>query len=218
MKNGKLKRACLFVCVLAMAFAFGACKHNDDSVEGAYKFSAPTEEKTYSVLFKLNNPGRLVGDGIYEPTAYVSLKGVYFKFRRIEGDSVSLKLEQCRKVNNEFQKEIFFDAKVNAKKVGYGTWYEPFDLSGETLGNRAVDSYEYYRLYSTDSECYVDEIVFVGEILTGKDSNTGTGEYCIIPVQIEAATPQGSESAERALRNARLLINEQPSSVGDVIK
>ena len=218
MKNGKAKFATVCVCAVLTALTLAGCKKGDKGLDGTYKFNAPQEESNYSVLFKLNNPQKPLGDGYFETTAYVSLKGVYIRFRKIEGNSVALRLEQCRKVEDKFQKEISFEAGVQAKGSNYGVWYEPFDFSGETLGNRAVESYSYYRLSSTESACYVEEIAFIGEILEGQGSNKGTGEYCIIPVTIEAATPQGSESQKTAIRNAGILIDEQPSSVTDVLK
>lgn len=218
MKNGKAKGTALFVCAVLSVLTLAGCKKGEKSLDGAYRFGAPTEETNYSVTFKLNNPQKLLAEGYYETTAYVSLKGVYVKFRRIEGDAVSLWLEQCRKTENGIEKEISFNAKVASKGAKYGVWYEPFDLSGETLGNRAVDSYAYYRLSSKQSECYIEEIAFIGEILTDKNSNKGTGEYCVIPVAIETATLRGDETEKTAIRNAKILIDEQPSSVTDVLK
>lgn len=220
MKTGKPKTAALFLCALLAVVGLAGCKKNGADVEGAYKLPAPEEDKSYSVVFALNNPRKPLGNGLYETTAYVSLKGVYLKFRYIEDKSVSLRLQRC--IRNEetgvVGTVLSYDAKVESKSSNYGVWYEPFDLSVTTIGNRAVETYNYYRIFSSEGECYLDEVVFVGEILKGQGSKEGTGEYCIIPATVFSADPQGSESEDRALRNARTLLDEQPTSVDEILK
>ena len=76
-------------------------------------------------------------------------------------------------------------------------------------------SYRYVRLLLNDGSpnVLINEIVFVGEKINSLSE--GSGEYCVIPAKIHAATPYADESAEQARVRAEALLDAQvmPSDI-----
>lgn len=223
MKNVKLKfLSFVFVIAFALAGAVG-CKNGNPETDGSYMFREAEGDKTYSVLFELSNPSP-VGSGLSETTAYLRLVNVYLNFRKIESTQGlgKIKIERCVKQENNkepFGPQFSYRGTVPAKGSSYGKWLSPCDFSVTDWTILEIESYKYYRISSEGGRIYVDEIVFVGEILDRKDGkSTPTGEYCIVPVKIHTATTQGGETQERANQRAKALIDDQPQSVTEIIK
>lgn len=218
MKNTKLKLFALFVGAVLATVALAGCR--DASVEGAYLLRAPQGEKSYSVMFELENPKRPVGDGYFETTAYLKLVGVYLNVRKTDGEdgTCDLRLDRCLEQTKEdepFGTSMSYYGKADNAAEHVGTWYMPFSI--EVTSVLHLETYKFYRLTSERGEIYLDEVVFVGEVLD-KQGGTGTGQYALIPVTVHSATPHGEESASRAAQRAKALIDDQPSSVTEVIK
>lgn len=153
--------------------------------------------------------------------------GVYVKARKADSDTgkVNVRLERCVAQDNEnepFGATYWFDGVVENKKSHLNGWYTPFpaDLSedkGIQAGNLHITSYKYWRLRCTGGDLYLDEVVFIGEVLDEKDGK-GTGEYSLVPALIHTATPHGEETQSRANQKAKILLDGQPSSVAEVVK
>ncbi len=226
MKKTKTKLFAFALAAVAALACLAGCRGNA-STNGSYRLRDSNGDKSYTVMFELSNPSRPLGDGVYETTAYLRLVGMYVTARKADSDTgkVGLRLERCVAQDNPvepFGATYWFDGTLENKNSHLQRWYTPFlaDLSddnGIQAGNLHITSYKYWRLRCTGGDLYLDEVVFIGEVLTGKDG-TGTGEYSLVPAVIHTATPHGEETQARANQKAKILLDGQPSSVAEVIK
>ena len=213
----RFKITALFVFALVLLVSVCGCK--GVNVDGAYYLPAPQEGNKYSVLFEISDPKEALDEEHFTTTQFTRLKGVYIKFRTLEQETERVKLILERCAVSDGPPTYIYSGEVEAKNA-YGVWLEPFDLSVTKAGNLVVESFMFYRIYAEEGASYIDEIVFVGETLSDRWSNggTGTGEYIVLPATVVSATPYGDEASDQALRRARTLLNEQPASASELIK
>ena len=213
------KITALFASALALLLGVCGCKGGID-LTGSYELHASQEETKYSVLFELSDPKEAIDNAQehFVTTKFTRLKGVYIKFRTFEEGSerISLSLERC--VVSDGPATYIYRGEVKANQSNKGVWIEPFDFSKTGPTNLIVETYMFYRISAEGGSCYIDEIVFIGEVLQERGGAEGTGEYIVQPVELLAATPFGEETEEQSLRRARTLLDEQPSSAEAFIK
>lgn len=187
--------------------------------------------KEPSVFFVLQNPSYVNKEG-KTVTDYYRLTNVYLNIGAIyNNDTESAEITLSRgasatanaysyraEVGNVAyvpKHEVDKDGKeVEDKTVlnAVGNWVEPFDLSVTDPSNLRVASYKYYQLKANTCNMLINEIVFYGEKLTSA-SGDGTGEYGIIPVEIEAAAPVMGENNDDAEKRAYAAIDAQQKPV-----
>ena len=94
-------------------------------------------------------------------------------------------------------------------------WIAPFGLENlaESSSYRSLASPIYFKLElpiinrkPQSCSVIINEIVFVGEV---QDKNGGTGEYVVLPVEIDARTRLGFETPSEGLKRAAALLDAQ---------
>ena len=185
----------------------------------------------FSVVFRLENPKKELKAGGTETTymryrkVYLNLGGIYAE----EDATATLRLNwgtstsssslssSSREMNAKFENvlpEKVEDGKEStAVKADFGNWIEPFG-SKLTTTEYAVSTYPYFKLTIPKKDgqpsvnVLINEIVFVGEVLTGSGGE-GTGEYRVIPASVYSATLLSNESTAQAKARASALVDCQ---------
>lgn len=220
----------LFLVVALLFLAVGLGTLGSVSGTGsAYELrvQGKSDAKEPCVVFKLDN--LIKEDGSTE--SYLRLNNVYLNIASIytaEEAAATLKLTRSStatgttytytaKVGNlkyveppvtEDSEDKDKDKETPAVLDAVGNWVAPFDLSVTLPSNFNVSTYKYYRLTTKSCNILINEVVFVGEKLT-KSGGDGTGEYCVIPAEIESAQPLKGEDNETAKKNAGALLDAQ---------
>ena len=208
MKN-KFLKPLAFAFAAAAALSFAGCTSGTGNVEGAYKLRKTEGETEYHVVFELSNPTVTTDAGVVE-SAKLRLVGVYLDIRYVDApkkEGALVNLDRSSIESGLPQQN--YEATLYNQRSTYSGYVAPFSL-GTIDFNYNVVTYKYYRLTAKTHDVYLDEIVFVGEILN--DKGEGSGERMIIPAKVISAVRQEGESEATARRNAEKLLDNQPSS------
>ncbi len=235
MKNslGKRKGYKAFLAFLIVALAFlavglgtlGNLNGTGDAFELRSKMQSDTE--TPSVTFRLSGLTETDADG-HSTTTSLRLRQVYVNLATIYGEPgeyATLRIERSTSGNtfstglnavfeNYFMPEpVLGEDGKPVKEIPMADATEEFfrfvaPFSFPEAG-WTVSTYPYIRLslYGENPNVLINEVVFVGEKLDS--SYDGTGEMCVVPAQIYAATPYADESASAAVVRAGALIDAQ---------
>ena len=117
------------------------------------------------------------------------------------------------KFENVLPDKVEDGKESTAVKADFGNWIEPFG-SKLTTTEYAVSTYPYFKLTIPKKDgqpsvnVLINEIVFVGEVLTGSGGE-GTGEYRVIPASVYSATLLSNESTAQAKARASALVDCQ---------
>ena len=102
------------------------------------------------------------------------------------------------------------DSSANYVRNAEYHWVAPFGVSDLSDNYNTVSSSVYFLLrhynLNSESNLLINEIVFVGEVLDGKN---GTGEYVVLPIEIDSRTYLPYEDKEEGLKAAEALIDAQ---------
>ncbi|MDE5897178.1 MAG: glycosyltransferase family 39 protein, partial [Clostridia bacterium] len=233
--------AFLILAFVFLALGLGTLG-NVNGVGKSYELLAAQDKQVFGVVFELKNPEKKLKDGTTE-TVYLRLHEVYVNMGAIYTEAgsqaVTLRLNrstsgrgtQAEKLTFNTGSSYQYDTRLNnllpeslteeelekqklsaAIDSDLGNWITPFSEKIQN-GKYDVDRYYYYRISAPEKGVLVNEVVFVGEVLTGSGGE-GTGEYRVVPTSVYYATPLTDESREAAIDRAHALIDCQnlPSS------
>ena len=187
--------------------------------------------QTTGIIFKLSNITETDEEGNWKSTTYLRLKHVYVNVACLyseEGTDVGLRLNRgASSTNFPASSSYRFEAKLEnlqpaeldeggestAVRDSQFNWVAPFDEALEAAYQTShvymqVNSYPYYQLTATTDNLLINEIVFVGEVLTEVNGKE-TGELVVIPAEIYDAKPHNNEIGEEAMKRAGALIDAQ---------
>lgn len=234
MAKFRLKKPSFFtIAFFVLAFVFLALGlgtlGNVHGVGKSYELMTMQDSNAFEVIFQVKNPEKKAKGGGTD-TVYCNLHEVYVNLGAIyteAGKTAEIRLNRSSssssfnsgdnyryttKLYNLLPETPEEGKESTAVNGDIGNWITPFSEKIRS-GNYSVSTYQYYKLTAPSGNLLVNEIVFVGEILTGSGGE-GTGEYCVLPATVYKTTPLSNESNDQAKARAQALIDSQhmPSS------
>lgn len=231
MVNKRKKLSFYFIAFLVIAFVFlaiGLGTLGSVSTTGkSYELmTASNENEDPSVVFLIKNITEKDEKG-NDSTVYHALRHVYINVGALyseEGKDVEIRLTRGSSSNptstsstyrytatlENLKPDAGRDEKTTAIRNSQFNWIAPFDenLAKLSVTNSRVSTYKYMKLTAPTHNLVINEVVFVGEKLTGV-SGEGTGEYNVLPVEIYSATPHNNQTNEEAKEKAAALVDAQ---------
>ncbi|MBD5636857.1 MAG: phospholipid carrier-dependent glycosyltransferase [Clostridia bacterium] len=225
----------LLIMILFLGVALGT-SGSTATTGKAFELQYTTDSNWSWVIFKLSAPKTKDKDG-KETDMNVRLHDVYLNVGTIYSENQSATIDlQCGysstkaedfwKISQMKHAVLYSTSKEEAKEEESSStsynyvydasyrWIAPFDVTELDAGSTYRDISRCWKLVipklngkNQNVNVLVNEIVFIGEVYDERDK--GTGEYVVLPVEIDSRTYVPAETKEEGYARAAALIDAQ---------